>query len=78
MNWLSTEPAKDGRRILRFHRIYKCIVTVFYQPKNAIGEDGENNGCVWTTGTLSQTWPEGAFCPEWAEELQPPASHNNN
>jgi hypothetical protein len=70
--WNKTEPPKDGTRILRWHKIYKCTVSVYYNENNAVQDDGSSNGCVWTTSTLNCTWPEGAFLEYWKEENQSP------
>lgn len=62
MKWNKTDPPKD-RCIIRWHRIYQCLIVVFYVPPNTT----EEIKCIWTTATLSQTWPENVFLPCWAE-----------
>ncbi len=69
MKWNSSEPPKDGRKIIRWHKVWKCSVSVYYAPQN----EQDDNKCFWTTSTKSQTWPEEAFLPEWREELEAPS-----
>ena len=58
--WQPIETAPtDETNIIRWHRIWKCPVTV-----------QRNNGRLpgypeWITGTKDQTWPEDAFLPVW-------------
>lgn len=70
--WIKTSERplpRDKTRIMRWHVIYKCIVTVFYNPSF-------NNECPWITGTLSQSWPEKAFTPHWMPLLKPPKDNS--
>ncbi|WP_372393899.1 hypothetical protein ABMY26_00090 (plasmid) [Azospirillum sp. HJ39] len=65
---ISTAPP-DESTIVRWHRIWKCEVSV-----------QRNNGRVpgypeWITATKDQTWPEDAFLPYWRRPLAaPPAA----
>lgn len=65
--WLPIEMApRNETKIERWHRIFKCVVTV-----------ERNNGRIpgypeWVTGTKDQTWPETAFTPFWRPVSDPP------
>jgi len=70
--WISCkdkEPPKDKAKIIRWHKIYKCSVSVYYCKFNAPKSHPE---CVWTDSIYSNTWPEDAFLPYWKHELDAP------
>jgi hypothetical protein len=60
--WISVDEKPfpiDGKRIERFHKLWKCVISV-----------NRNNGrfpesAEWVTLCLSQSWPEEAFLPFW-------------
>jgi hypothetical protein len=64
--WKNTPPPKD-RMIMRWHKFWKCPVAVFWTNQGIIIDE-----CPWISGTRTNTWPERAFSPEWAECPQPP------
>jgi hypothetical protein len=58
MEQTMNKPPKDKTRVLRWHKVFKCIITVFYL------ENKENN-CNWCEATLCTCWPEDAFTDWW-------------
>lgn len=67
--WDYTDPPKDGTKIVRWHRIWKCIVTVRWDVFPAEIE----NTTPWIDGTCTATWPEEAFLPGWMPLIDGPA-----
>lgn len=63
-------PAPEDREIERWHKIYKCVVSVKISS--------HNHGYKWTDGTLSMQWPEESFLPYWREKSQPPTTQNQS
>ena len=58
-NWIPiAEYPKDSPVVQRWHKIYKCIVSVYFSERASAAK-----GCDWVTGTLDHTWPEAAFEP---------------
>lgn len=62
MKWNNSEPPKD-RAIVRFHSLWKCVVSVRWTGNR----DLTGKATPWVECTYSNSWPEEAFLPEWAE-----------
>lgn len=66
MNWQPIETIpKDGTVIQRWHRLWKCPVSVKFVKWAERRRIGVRMDCEWITGTLDNTWPEEAFEPYW-------------
>ena len=65
-DWISIDQyPEDSPVVQRWHKIYKCIVSV--QHRRAYAE----NQCEWLNATLDNTWPELAFEPFFKPLPQP-------
>jgi hypothetical protein len=56
---------KDNPVVERWHKIYKCTVSVKHRR-------AYSDQCEWITGTLDNTWPEEAFAPFFKSLPTPP------
>lgn len=63
---ISEYPADSIKPILRWHKVWRCLVSV--QDRRAYAE----NGCRWISGTKDNTWPEEAFTPFYLNMVQDP------
>lgn len=61
-------PIDSAPMVSRWHKIWKCLVTV--QHRRAYAE----NGCEWLSGTKDNTWPEEAFEPYYMTLPEPPTA----
>lgn len=51
---------KNGTSIIRYHIIWKCIVSVYYKENVSLTPN-----CNWITSDYSNSYPEEAFAPYW-------------
>lgn len=51
---------KDGTSIIRYHVIWKCIISVYYKKGVSLTPN-----CNWITSDYSNSYPEEAFAPMW-------------
>lgn len=54
---ISEYPTEGSPKVLRWHHVWKCYVTVSHRRENT------SNGCEWIDGTLTVVWPEASFTP---------------
>jgi hypothetical protein len=71
VEWKKTDPPRD-RKILRFHKYWDCVISVYYKEKTS-----SSPNCIWISSTYTAAWPEAAFLPVWAEEPNKPEGFNN-
>ena len=54
--WVSAEPPKDGSKIIRWHKLQKSPLIVFYKKGFS-----PHKGCDWVTIDCSNSYPEESF-----------------
>lgn len=55
--WINEDCPKDGTHIMRMHKIYKCLISVYYNEKHS----EQLKICSWIESTKSNSWPNEAF-----------------
>lgn len=68
IKWLSSDMPKDGTKIMRWNKMWKCAQCVYYK-------EGLSNhaSCVWITADHSNSYPEESFTPNfWMPSLPEP------
>jgi len=66
--WLSTDMPKDGTKIIRWNKMWKCPQCVYYNDRFS-----GHASCVWITGDHSNSYPEESFLPNfWMASLPEP------
>lgn len=55
--WINEDCPKDGTHIMRMHKIYKCLISVYYNEKHS----EQLKICPWIESTKSNSWPDEAF-----------------
>jgi hypothetical protein len=56
--WIKAEVPKDGTKVIRWAKVWKIPLCVFYQKNRS-----DDESCVWITGDLSHSYPEESFLP---------------
>lgn len=64
---ISQYPMDKKPLVMRFHKLWKVPVSVFYYP-----DGGALPSCKWIDGTRSNSWPEEAFEPSFCTDLPSP------
>lgn len=59
MTWKTGNVPKDGRRIIRWMKYWRCALCVYY--REGVSED---KACVWITSDSSNSYPEESFIPD--------------
>lgn len=66
--WNNSNMPRNDTKIIRWHKIHKCPIVVFYRP--GISKASQ---CDWIDGTMSNSWPEEAFIENlWQPLPKPP------
>lgn len=55
--WINEDCPKDGTHIMRMHKIYKCLISVYYNKNHS----EQLKICQWIESTKSNSWPNEAF-----------------
>jgi hypothetical protein len=56
-DWRYSDMPKDGTVIMRWHKLYKCPIAVYYKERTELHLE-------WVERTMSNSWPEESFAPE--------------
>jgi hypothetical protein len=68
--WISSEPPKDGTKILRWHKLWQCPIAV-----KANNLEDSRLTFPWVECSLSTAWPEDSFVKDKWMPLPPPPNY---